>query len=113
MITMEAGVTQGGVGVVVCDRPHGWSLESTRFCAPNVVICEVFTNRKRTLIIGAYLPPSTLKNLLDLEEALTRFRDQYPIVLGDLNANIFQAKNPCSQQVANILMEFGLMELLH
>ena len=34
-------------------------------------------------------------------------------MLGDLNANIVQYQNPRSQQVADLLMEFGLVDLLH
>ena len=36
-----------------------------------------------------------------------------PIVLGDLNANIGQVHNPHSQQVADMLMYFKLVDLLH
>ena len=63
--------------------------------------------------IGAYLPPSTLDNLPDLEENLARIWDQYPIVLGYLDAIIGQYQNPHIQQVADLLMEFGLVDLLH
>ena len=45
-------------------------------------------------------------------DSLTRFRDQKPIVLGDLNADI-QAQNPRSNQVADLLMEFGMVVLYH
>ena len=97
---------------------QGWSLEPTRFHSTSVVICKVINYEKRTPTIGTYLPPSTLENLPDLEEALTCFRYQDPIVLGDLNDDIGQAQNPCSQavssqQIADLLMEFGMMELLH
>ena len=34
-------------------------------------------------------------------------------MLGDLNANIGQNQNPCSHLVADLLMEFGLADLLH
>ena len=101
-ITMAAGNVQGGVGLVVRDQPQGWSIESTHFQGMNVVIYEVFTV-KFILLIGSYLPPSTLEHLPELEEALTLFCYQEPIVLGDLNANI-QEQNPHSQQVADLLM---------
>ena len=65
MSMMEAGGAQGGVCLVVWYRTQVWSVESMRFHGPNVVICEVITNRKWTPIIGAYLPPSTLEHLLD------------------------------------------------
>ena len=68
-----------------------------RFHVPNVVIYKVFTDGKQTPIIGAYLPPYTLEHLLDLEEALTCFWEQDPIVLGYLNSNIVQAHKLCRQ----------------
>ena len=85
-----------------------------RFHRTNVVICEVVTvsNRKWTPIICAYLLPSTLEHLLVLEEALTRFWDHSPIVVGDLSANIGQYQNLYIHQVAELLMEFGIMDLL-
>ena len=50
---------------------------------------------------------------MDLKETLTRFRYQDLIVVGDLNSNIGQSHNPRSQQVADLLMEFELVDLLH
>ena len=57
-------------------------------------------------------PPYTLEHLLYLVEALKHFWDQNPIVLGELNANT-QYQNPRNQQVAELLMEFGLVDLRH
>ena len=92
-ITAAVGGAQGGVSLVIQDQNQGWIIESARFHGFNMVSCEVINGGKRTLLIGAYLPNSTLENLTYLEEALTRFRDQYPIVLGDLNVNIDQSQN--------------------
>ena len=50
---------------------------------------------------------------MDLEEALTRFQYQDPIVLGGLNAEICQAHIPCIQKVSDILIEFGMMNFFH
>ena len=79
-----------------------------------MVICEVVTviNRKLTPITSAYLLPSTLDNLPDLEEALTLFRYHNPVVLVGLSANIGQYHNPQSQQVYYLMMEFGMVNLL-
>ena len=73
--------------MIVQDQSQVWSIDLTRFHGPNVAICEVVTS-KRTQLIGAYLPPSTLEHLPDLAEALTHFRDQDPIVLWEPNADI-------------------------
>ena len=98
------------MGLVV--RENGWSVNFTQFHGSNVVSCEVVTSGKRTTLIGAYIPNSTLDHLQDLEEALTRFRDHYPIVLEELNVNIVQSHNLHIQQVADLLMDFGLVEIL-
>ena len=102
---------RGGGVLVIRDQHQGWIIESTHFHGTNVVSCEVVTD-KRTLLIGRYLPPSTLFHLTDLEEAFTRFCDQDPIVIWDLNIYI-QSHNPLSQQVAGILMKFGMVDLCH
>ena len=97
--------------LVVRERPQGWNVEPMRFHGTNMVRCKVFSCGKRTPIVGAPPPPHplfTLENLPDLEEALARFRGQYPIVLGDLNSDIGKSHNPCSQKDADTLMEFGL-----
>ena len=83
MIVAADGGVQGGVELVVRYQPKGWSVESMHFHRPNMVSYEVATNIKRTLIIGAYLPPSTLEHSPELQEALTRLRDQDTILLGD------------------------------
>ena len=87
-------------------------MESTRFHGTNVVSYEVVSTGKRTPLVGSYAPPSTLEHLPDIEEDLSRFRYQYPIVLGDLNTYIGQAQNPRSQQFADMLMDFSLVELI-
>ena len=76
------------MGQVVQDLPKGWSIESTRFHGLNVMICEVVAGGKWTPLISVYLPTYTLDCFSYLEEALSKFWDQYPIVVGDLNANI-------------------------
>ena len=101
------------MGLVIRGRSKGWSIKSTRFRRLDVVRCEMITNSKRTPTIGDYLLPSALEHLPDVEEALAHLWDQDPIKLGNLNADICQSQNPRSQQVAHLLMEFGLVHLLH
>ena len=104
-ITTAAGSAYVGVVLVVRDQPQCWRLELTS--------CEVVTNIKWTPIIDAYFPTSTLEHLPYLEDSLERFQDQYPIVLGEMSVNIDKYQKPCSQQVADLLMDFCLMDLLH
>ena len=99
--------------MVVRYQPKGWIVESTLFHGENLVRCDIVGGGKRTPLISAYLLPSILEKLTDLEEALTRFWDQDTIVLGDINSDICQAQNPHSQQVMDLMMEFGMVDLLH
>ena len=59
----------------------------TLFHGMNVVRCKVVTG-KRNPLIGEYLPPSTLDHLPDLEESLTHFWGQEPVMLGGLGVYI-------------------------
>ena len=70
-----------------------------------------FINGKRTPLIGAHTPPSLPlpSTLEDLVETLAHLRDQHPVVLGNLNTGI-QAHNSLSQRVAELLMEFRLVD---
>ena len=79
---------------------------------PNMVSCEVVSSSKRTPLIGTYIPPFTLDHLPDLGGGMDRFRDQDTIVIGDIKADIGQSQNPCSHQVADLWMYFGLVNLL-
>ena len=77
------------------------------------MICKVIVSGKRNPLIGTYVPNSTLEHLPELEEAMTRFRDQDPIVLGYLNTDIGQSHNHISQQVVDLMIEFEMADLLH
>ena len=48
MSMAAVGGLQEGVCLVIQDQPQVQSAEVTRFHGPNVVICKVITNRKRT-----------------------------------------------------------------
>ena len=65
-------------------------------------------------LIGAYLPPSSLDHLPDLEAALASFNGALNVtVMGDLNADIHDLTHPRHQQVANLLANYGLLDLLN
>ena len=59
-----------------------------------------------------YLPPSTVEHLPDVEEALQRFKVQDPIFLADINVDLDDARISRSQHLADLLTEFGLIDLV-
>ena len=81
--------------MVTRKRPVVWGIESTRYHRTNVVSYKIVTGLNRTPLVGAYLPPSRLEHLTDMEEALKRFKE--PIVLGDLNVKLDEKRIPRSQ----------------
>ena len=77
-----------------------------------MVICEIVTGPNWTPLISAYLRPLTLEHIPDIEEALQRFKVWDTIVLGDLNVDLNDARSSQSQRVANLLTDFGLINLI-
>ena len=71
--------------------------------------CELVIGLILTPFVGAYLPPSTIEHLPDQEEALKRFK--YPIVLGDLNADLDEARSLQIQKMADLLAGYSLIDL--
>ena len=106
-------VSQGGVGLVTMEQPNRWGGEYTRFHRPNVVSCEIVTGPTQTPLVGAYLPPLTLEHLPEVKEELQRFKGRYIIVLGYLNVDLEDARILRSQRVAELLTEYGLIDLVH
>ena len=75
-----------------------------------MVSCEIVTGLTRTPLVSAYLPLLTLEHLPDLEKDLQCFRD--PIVLRDLNVELDKARSRQSQRVADLLVGYGLIDLV-
>ena len=75
-----------------------------------MVRCKLVARLIRTPLVGVYLPPSMLEHLPDLEESLKRFKD--PIAIGDLNVHFDEARSLRIQQVADLLTEYGLIDLV-
>ena len=99
-----------GIRLVTRELPVGLVIEFTHHHRLNVVHCEIVTGLTRTPLVGAYLTPSTLEELPDLEEALQHFKD--PIVLGYLNVDFNEARRLWSQCVSYLLVEYGLICLV-
>ena len=92
------------------ERPFGWVIESTHYHRPNMVSYKLVSGLTWTPLVGAYLPPSTLEHLQDLEETLKSFKD--PIILGDLNVELDEARSPRIKQVGDLIAEYGLIDLV-
>ena len=108
--SISAGGYKGGNRLATRERPIGWGIESTRHHRPNVVSCELVSGIIWTPLFGSYLSLSTLEHLPDLEESLKHFKG--PISLGGLNMELKEARRPRSHRVADIIVKYGLIDLV-
>ena len=107
-----SGGAHGGLGILFLDKPEGWIVKSKNFHRPNMVTCKPIAGDQLILLIGAYLPSSTLYHLSNFQKALKRFQVRDPVIQGDLKVDIGRLRNPWDQQVAYFLFSFGLVDLL-
>ena len=94
------------------ERTNRWQIESTHFHGPNVVSYEIINGYTWTPLVNAYLSPLTLDHLPDLKEDLQRFKGLDTIVLGVFNVDLDNAWSSWSQLLADLLAEFGLIDLV-
>ena len=69
LVTTDGGY-QGGMALIMRERPEGCIIKSKRFHGPDVVSCKIVSGSQRTLLIGVHLLPYTIDHLPDLEEAI-------------------------------------------
>ena len=91
-IPSSDGGAQGGVGLVIRERPNGWGIESTCLHGLNVVSFYVVTSHTRTPLIRMYLTPSILEHLPYFKEELQSFKGLEPIGVGDLNVDLDESR---------------------
>jgi hypothetical protein len=102
---------QGGVAIVWRKDAKNWCIESPKRHGPNILSCELVSGEKRTAIIVVCLPPNDLDDLPYLDEALRKFPDCTPIILGDLNVDLNQ-KNSRATKINAAFAPYGLLDLL-
>ena len=63
-------------------------------------------------MVGAYIPPSKISTLVNIDQALNRFRGYSPILMGDLNANLDQPTRARDLEIAAAVATAGLEDML-
>jgi hypothetical protein len=105
---------QGGIALLSRAKTKRWHIEAPIRHGPNIISCVLVAGDTRTPLIGAYLPPSTLKDLPMLTEAFDRFTTykRTPILLGDLNVDLADPTTNRSTEVSTTLGAYGMEDLL-
>ena len=64
-------------------------------------------------IVGVYAPPSDTTTLVHIAEALGHFQDRNVILVGDLNLDFDSIETDRDMEIANILVDSGLLDMYH
>ena len=104
---------QGGIALVTRQDAKNWHVESQLKHGPNVLSCILVSGTQRTPLIGVYLSPKHLNDVPFLVEALERFPNQSPLVLGDLNVDLKKPHLNRVNQVSSTLAAYGLEDILY
>jgi exonuclease III len=102
---------QGGVALVYRQSSY-WQIESERVHGSNVISFELVTGHRRTLVIGAYIPPGD-ENALEFIEQAAQRRPNLPVLLmGDLNVDLLNLRDTRDANIAAMIANLGLLDLL-
>jgi hypothetical protein len=107
---------QGGVLLFYKTSKH-WHVEGTKKYGPNVIRTELVSGSKRSIIIGAYIPPSETDwtTLGWLQKATTVATTHPLILLRDLNVNFYQTPaggfNERQEEKLALVASLGLTDL--
>lgn len=107
---------QGGIALFYRESEY-WQVESLVKHGPNVISFELVSGRRRTPMIGGYIPPDDLTTLPHISAALTRFsghRDAKRLVfLGDLNVDLSSpSRDARSTSIVDCMSAQGFEDLL-
>jgi hypothetical protein len=78
---------QGGVALFFRDSDC-WQVESVRKHGPNVISFELVMGQRRIPVVGACIPPADLSTVEHVNQAMERFPERDPLLLGDLNVDL-------------------------
>ena len=98
---------QGGVGLVTRVRTVRWGIESTRYHGPNVVSFKIVTGITWTPLT---CHPQRWSTCLTLRRPYSA--SGTPIVLGELNVDLDEARSLWRQCVSDLLTEYCLIDLV-
>jgi exonuclease III len=102
---------QGGVALVYRQSPY-WQIESERVHSPNVISFELVTGCRRTLVIGAYIPPGDRNAIEFIEQAAQRCPNLPIMLMGDLNVDLLNLRDTRDANLAAMVATLGLLDIL-
>jgi hypothetical protein len=105
-------VSQGGIALFWRDNEL-YEVEEVAMHGPNVLTFELVTGEMRFFVVGAYIPPSDLGTTLShIHQAwLECPKGCEPLLLGDLNANLFTPRDEREDGIAEQVDAMDLVDM--
>jgi exonuclease III len=115
-----------GYSVIASNAPSAWSggvaffyrehdsfeVEEQKIWGPNVLSFQMVTGRDRYFVVGAYISPTDLTALADVDKAWKQCpKGCKPMLLGDLNINLEYPRNERDVAVAEQIVEMDLTDM--
>jgi hypothetical protein len=82
-----------------------------RFCS-DVISFQLATGQKRYSCVGGCIPPKDESILVSIGKAFDSFPKGPRILLGDLNVNLNNPRNDRGLQIATMIADLGLEDLI-
>ena len=104
-----------GRGVALFYRDSDlYEVEEQRIWGPNVLSFKLKTEDVRYYVVGAYIAPSSLDALADIDKAWAKCpKACKSMLLGDLNINLDKPRNDRDVAVTEQVTTMDLMDMMH
>jgi exonuclease III len=109
--TKERSKAQGGVALIYRESEY-WTVESVKRFGSDVISFQLATGQKWYSCVGGYTPPNDESIIESICKAFDSFPKGPRILLGDLNVNLNNPRNDHGLQIATMVADLGLEDLI-
>jgi hypothetical protein len=109
--TKARSKAQGGVALIYRESEY-WTVESVKLFGSGVISFQLATGQKRYSCVGGYIPPKDESTIESIGKAFDSLPKGPRILLGDLNVNLNNPRNYHGLQIATIVADLGLEDLI-
>jgi exonuclease III len=109
--TKARSKAQGGVALIYRESEY-WTVESVKRFGSDVISFQLATGQKRYSCVGGYIPPKDESTIESIGKAFDSLPKGPRILLGDLNVNLNNPRNDRGLQIATLVADLGLEDLI-
>jgi hypothetical protein len=109
--TKARSKAHGGVALIYRESEY-WIVESVKHFGSDVISFQLATGQKRYSCVGGYIPPKDEPIIESIGKAFDSLPKGPRILLGDLNVNLNNPRNDRGLQIATMVEDLGLEDLI-